>query len=246
MNRYFITGNWKLNPTTQEQAINLVKEYVQANIQCTLCIPSIYIGSVLPLVQDSNVQIGSQNCSEHEAGAFTGETSAKQLHDLNIKYTIIGHSERRALFGETNSTIGKKLQTAQTNSLTPILCIGENQQQRDNDLTDAVITQQLIECLEGININNNLVIAYEPVWAIGTGKVCSAEEGNRVCKLIREFIEKKYTREVAHNLIIQYGGSVTSASASDILGQEHINGVLVGGASLKPQEFISICNIQNI
>jgi triosephosphate isomerase len=218
-----------LKSTAPESAI--------ADPQILICVPYTNLAilqTIVPAIGQANLSIGAQNVHWAANGAFTGEISAPMLVELGIKYVIIGHSERRQLFGETDETVNQRLKTAQFHGLTPILCVGESKQQRDNNETESWIFSQLAADLVDID-ENNLIIAYEPIWAIGTGVTCESSEANRVIGLIRS----KLTNS---NLTIQYGGSVKPENIDEIMAQPEIDGVLVGGASLEPSGFARIVN----
>lgn len=210
-----------------------------ANQQILICVPYTNLAilqTVVPAIGLSNLNIGAQNVHWAENGAFTGEISPLMLVELGIKYVIIGHSERRQFFGESDETVNKRLKAAQAHGLTPILCVGESKQQRDTNETESWIFSQLAIDLVDVD-QNNLIIAYEPIWAIGTGDTCAASEANRVIGLIRS----KLTNP---NTTIQYGGSVKPDNIDEIMAQPEIDGVLVGGASLEASSFARIANYQ--
>ncbi len=208
-----------------------------ADQQILICVPYTNLAilqTIVPAIGQANLSIGAQNVHWAENGAFTGEISAPMLVEMGIKYVIIGHSERRQFFGETDETVNKRLRAAQAHGLTPILCVGESKQQRDANETESWIFSQLAADLVDID-QNNLIIAYEPIWAIGTGDTCASSEANRVIGLIRG----KLTNP---NVTIQYGGSVKADNIDEIMAQPEIDGVLVGGASLDPAGFARIVN----
>lgn len=245
MRKTFIAGNWKLNPVSQEEAKKLATGVINSlnktdNQEVAFCVPVIYIPLVKELINNTNIKLGAQNIAIEEQGAFTGEISPLMLKDYGVEYIIIGHSERRTIYNETDSIVATKMSLAQKNNLKAILCVGETEQERQEDKTDDVIKQQLKAGLAEYKINSDLVIAYEPVWAIGTGKTCSSEEANRVCELIRAELASLSSQDIADNIIIQYGGSVKSSNSKEIISQEHIDGALVGGASLKADEFTAL------
>ena len=208
-----------------------------ADQQILICVPYTNLAilqTIVPAIGKANLSIGAQNVHWAENGAFTGEISAPMLVELGIKYVIIGHSERRQFFGETDETVNKRLKAAQANGLTPILCVGESKQQRDANETESWIFSQLAADLVDVD-QNNLIIAYEPIWAIGTGDTCASSEANRVIGLIRGKLANP-------NVTIQYGGSVKADNIDEIMAQPEIDGVLVGGASLDPAGFARIVN----
>lgn len=227
---------------TQAEALEFLKGFLPTIVETpddrtvVLCVPFTDLETVGGNLHGSRVQLGAQNVHWAESGAFTGEISAPMLVELSVRYVIIGHSERRQYFGETDETVNKRLLAAQQASLTPILCVGETKAQRDAGQTEAVIFEQLAQDLVGVD-QQNLVIAYEPIWAIGTGDTCEAGEANRVIGLIR-------SRLTNANVSIQYGGSVKPDNIDEIMAQPEIDGALVGGASLDPQGFSRIVNYQ--
>jgi len=206
--------------------------------EAILCAPYTDLGVMSKNLHGTRVRLGAQNVHWEESGAFTGEISPAMLTEVGVTYAVIGHSERRQYFGETDETVNLRARAAQQAGLTPILCVGESKQQRDAGETEAVIAQQLKTNLVGIDLSK-LVIAYEPIWAIGTGDTCDAKEANRVIGLIRSQLS-------SGDVPIQYGGSVKTANIDDIMAQPEIDGVLVGGASLDPEGFARIVNYQSV
>jgi triosephosphate isomerase len=192
----------------------------------------------------TNIKIGAQNMHFEESGAYTGEVSGKMLKAIGVEYVIIGHSERREYFAETDETVNKKIKAAFENGLKPIVCVGEKLEQREAGTAEEIVTTQTKLALEGLTTEQikNTIIAYEPIWAIGTGKTATSNDANDMCKAIREKIAKLYGKEVADEVIIQYGGSVKSSNAKELFTTSDIDGGLVGGASLKPDEFSKIVN----
>ncbi len=216
---------------------NTASQAAIADQQILICVPYTNLAilqTILPAIGQANLSIGAQNVHWAENGAFTGEISAPMLLEMGIKYVIIGHSERRQFFGETDETVNKRLKAAQAHGITPILCVGESKQQRDANETESWIFSQLAADLVDVD-QNNLIVAYEPIWAIGTGDTCASSEANRVIGLIRG----KLTNP---NVSIQYGGSVKADNIDEIMAQPEIDGVLVGGASLDPAGFARIVN----
>ncbi|MDX2255947.1 MAG: triose-phosphate isomerase [Pseudanabaenaceae cyanobacterium bins.39] len=246
MRNIVIAGNWKMYKTQSEAKAFFAEfpKHLQANAQQAIANPQILIcvpytnlsllQALIPSIACPNLHIGAQNVHWEDQGAFTGEISAPMLSEMGIKHVIIGHSERRQFFGETDETVNKRLKAAQSHGITPILCVGESKQQRDAQETETWIFSQLAADLVGID-QNNLIIAYEPIWAIGTGDTCAASEANRVIGLIRSHLTNP-------NLTIQYGGSVKPDNIDEIMAQPEIDGVLVGGASLDPSGFARIVN----
>jgi len=238
-----IAGNWKMN-TTVSEAVKLVNELRQGldeidNVDKVLCPPFISLAAIGELIIGSSIKLGAQNLYFEEKGAYTGEISPLMLSDL-CKFVIIGHSERRQYFHETGEIINKKIVAALRAGLKPILCVGERLEENEAGRTEEVVTEQVKSSLAGINNINGLTIAYEPVWAIGTGKAATGEQANTTIGLIRHTISKLYGQRVAQDLRILYGGSVTADNATEFMQQSEIDGALVGGASLKADQFLSI------
>ncbi|MGN1301969.1 MAG: triose-phosphate isomerase, partial [Clostridia bacterium] len=224
-----------------EELTSLVKD---TQNEVVLCVPYTDLFYALLTVQGTNIKIGAQNMHFEEKGAYTGEVSGEMLKSIGVEYVIIGHSERRQYFNETDETVNKKLKKALTVGLKPIVCVGENLNQRENGTAKDVVTAQTKFALEGINSEEvkKVIIAYEPIWAIGTGKTATKEDANETIKWIREEIQNLYGKDVANSVIIQYGGSVKSSNAKDLFEMSDIDGGLIGGASLDAQEFSKIVN----
>jgi len=238
-----IAGNWKMNSTLSE-AIELVNEMRPGldaidNVDKVLCPPFISLAAVGELIKGSSIKLGAQNIYFEEKGAYTGEVSPLMLADL-CEFVIIGHSERRHYFNETGQIVNKKIQAALKVKLTPILCVGERPEENEAGRTEEIITGQLRSSLAGIDYLNGLIVAYEPIWAIGTGKAATGEQANETIGLIRRNIAKLCGEKVAQDMRILYGGSVTDANATEFINQPEIDGALVGGASLKANQFLSI------
>jgi len=238
-----IAGNWKMN-TTVSEAIELVNEMRRgldeiAHVDKVICPPFISLSTVRELIKGSSIKLGAQNIYFQEIGAYTGEISPLMLADL-CEFVIIGHSERRQYFNETGEIVNKKIQAALRVGLKPILCIGERLEENEAGRTEEVVTEQLRSALAGITHLSGLNIAYEPVWAIGTGKAATGEQSNETVGLIRRAISELYDKEIAQGVRILYGGSVTAANVAEFIQQPEIDGALVGGASLKAAEFLSI------
>lgn len=246
MRKKVIAGNWKMNKspndvkTFMESFPTLVKD---ADAEVVLCVPYIDLKTALDLAAGTNVKIGAQNMHYEEKGAFTGEISPKMLKDINVEYVIIGHSERREYYKETDESVNRKLKAAFEYGLKPILCVGETLSQREEGITKSFVTTQVEKALDGLTNNQvaSTIIAYEPIWAIGTGKTASKEDANEVCGWIREKVRKLYGN-AADEVVIQYGGSVKSSNAKELFSMSDIDGGLVGGASLDPEEFSKIVN----
>ena len=247
MRKKVIAGNWKMNMLPNE-AIQFIEELTPlvkdtAN-EVILCVPYTDLFYALLTAQNTNIKIGAQNMHYEEKGAYTGEISAQMLKSINVEYVIIGHSERRQYFNETDETVNKKIKAAFANGLKPIVCVGETLEQRENGETVKIITNQTKLALEGLTDEQvkNTIIAYEPIWAIGTGKTATSEDANNSIKAIRDEICQIYGQNVANGVIIQYGGSVKSSNAKELFEMSDIDGGLVGGASLKSEEFSKIVN----
>ena len=238
MRRKIIAGNWKMNKTPAE-TVALIEELkplvVTKDADVVFCVPAVSLLTAIEATKGTNIEIGAQNMYFQESGAFTGEIAPNMLTSIGVKYVIIGHSERREYFAETNETVNKKVLKAFEHGLTPIICCGESLTQREQGITIDWIRQQIKIAFLGVSADQAkvAVIAYEPIWAIGTGKVATTEQAEEVCKAIRECIAEIYDTATAAAIRIQYGGSVTAASAADLFSQANIDGGLVGGASLK-------------
>jgi len=238
-----IAGNWKMN-TTLSEAIELVDEMRQglnqiAHVDKVICPPFISLAAVRELIKGSSIKLGAQNIYFEEKGAYTGEISPLMLADL-CEFVIIGHSERRLYFNETGEITNKKIRAALKVKLKPILCVGEKLEENEAGRTEEIVTGQLRASLAGLDYPNGLIIAYEPIWAIGTGKAATGEQANETVGLIRHSIVELYGEKTAQDVRILYGGSVTAANATEFINQPEIDGALVGGASLKANQFLSI------
>jgi triosephosphate isomerase len=238
-----IAGNWKMN-TTVEQAIELVQEMRGRldkieGVEKVLCPPFVSLTAVSELIADSSIRLGAQNLYFEEKGAYTGEVSPLMLAGL-CEYVILGHSERRQYFGETDEIVNRKVKAALKVGLKPILCVGERLEENEAGKTEEVVTRQVKGALAGIDSPQGLVIAYEPIWAIGTGKAATGEQANTTIGLIRHTVSQSYSKQFAQAIRLQYGGSVTSANIAEFVAQSEIDGALVGGASLKAMEFLRI------
>ena len=247
MRRKVIAGNWKMNMLPNEamacieQLAQLVKD---TENEVILCVPYTDLFYSLLTAQGTNIKIGAQNMHFEEKGAFTGEVSGPMLKCIGVEYVIIGHSERRQYFAETDETVNKKIKAALSNELKPIVCVGETLEQRESGKAEEVFTTQTRKAFEGLSAEDakKVIIAYEPIWAIGTGKTATSEDANNSVKAIRNEIRSLYGDEVADEIIIQYGGSVKSSNAKELFTTSDIDGGLVGGASLKADEFAKIVN----
>lgn len=244
MRKPFIAGNWKMNMTV-ESGKKLIKELIplvkDANCDVALCVPAILIPEMVQAAKGSNIAIGAENVHWAQSGAYTGEISADMLKDYGVKYVIIGHSERRQYFGETDESVNKRTLAALNANLTPIVCIGETLEERESGKTENVLSRQLELGLKGVEDITKLVIAYEPVWAIGTGKTATDEQAQETIAFIRRKIGELFCPKCAEKLIIQYGGSMNAKNCKGLMAQPDIDGGLIGGASLK-LDFATIVN----
>ena len=241
-----IAGNWKMNNTT-EAGVALAKDLAAlvADVkdrQIVICVPFTILGAIKEAVKGTNIALGAQNLHWEKSGAYTGEISADMLLDMGVEYVLIGHSERRQYFAETDETVNKKVLAAFANGIVPILCVGETLEEREGGIMEQVINTQVEKALVGLTGEQikQLVIAYEPVWAIGTGRTATADQANEVCTLIRNKVAELFCAECAGEMRIQYGGSVKADNAAEIMGKSDIDGALVGGASLKADSFSQI------
>lgn len=255
MNRKYrktiIAGNWKMNMLASDvkKFSDELKPQITAAKYASIvvCVPHVMIPAAKKAFRDSRVAIGAQNLSEHENGAYTGEVSASQLADLGVDYVIIGHSERRQYYGDTDIIVNKKVHAALEAGIHPILCVGESETQRELGITLELIALQVKTALANVPQSKmrRIVIAYEPIWAIGTGKTATAEEAGRVCMEIRSIIRGLYGAKTARSVTIQYGGSMNEKNSSELLAQPDIDGGLIGGASLAPNKFSDIIKSSN-
>ena len=240
-----IAGNWKMNKTPQEatalltEMIPLVKD---ADCDVIACVPYVDLYAALEATKGTNIKIGAENCHWAVSGAFTGEISAQMLKAMGLEYVILGHSERRQYFGETDVTVNQRVRAALDAGLTVILCVGEYLEQRQQDVTAEVCAMQTKIALQGVTAEemSRIIIAYEPVWAIGTGLTATAEQADEVCGIIRNVIAGLYSNEVAEATTIQYGGSMNDANAEELLSKVNVDGGLIGGASLVAEKFAKI------
>jgi triosephosphate isomerase (TIM) len=242
----FVAGNWKMNGTlaaNQDLLRELVPELARvAGVKCAVCVPFPYLAQVQQLLSGSGVAWGAQDISQYDAGAYTGEVSGAMLVDFGCRYAIVGHSERRTLFGETSDVVSQKYAAAMKAGLTPILCVGETLAERESGTTETVIAAQLdaVTSRCGVQSLAHAVIAYEPVWAIGTGKTASPEQAQAVHAFIRERVEREDS-SIAECVQVLYGGSVKASNAAQLFTMKDIDGGLIGGASLDAKEFAAIC-----
>lgn len=237
-----IAGNWKMNNTPAQTTalINEMKPLVaDSDCDVIICAPFVDLQAALDAAEGSNIMIGAENCHWAESGAFTAEVSAPMLKAMGVPYVIIGHSERRQYFGETDLTVNRRVKAALAAGLKVILCVGEMLSEREDGITEDVVELQTVAAFTGVSEEDakNVIIAYEPVWAIGTGKTATAEQANEVCSFIRGVVAKRYNKAVADGMTIQYGGSMNPKNAAELLAQPDVDGGLIGGASLKAADF---------
>jgi len=247
MRKPIIAGNWKMNKTPAEaeqivtELIPLVKD---AKCDVVVCPPYVDLAVVANLLSGTNIKLGSQNIHWAPKGAFTGEVSADMLLAIGVSYAIVGHSERRQYFGETDEFVNKRAKAALEANITPIICVGETLDQREKGVTDTIVSKQTVAALAGIEADEvvKVVIAYEPIWAIGTGKTATADDANTTIKVIRDAIEGVYGKSIAEEIRIQYGGSMKPSNAAELMAMPEIDGGLIGGASLKSEDFAKVVN----
>lgn len=246
MRKVVIAGNWKMHKTLGEAEhflADLEEGLPRTNrVETIICAPSLFLPTLIKFAEWPRVRLAAQNMHYEDEGAYTGEVSPVMLHDVGVKYVVIGHSERRQYSNETDVDVNKKVHAAFNHKILPIVCVGESLEQRENNETAELIGVQVNTALEGLTDNQvkQTIIAYEPVWAIGTGKTATTEQANEVCKQIRELIAEKYGKTVSEKVIIQYGGSVNPENIDELLAQSDIDGALVGGASLEVNSFLEL------
>ncbi len=246
MRKKIIAGNWKMNKLLKEaeELVLCLKDKVSDidSVEIVVCPVYVHLYPISQILKDSNIKLGAQDCFWEEKGAYTGEVAPSMLKDIGVEYVIIGHSERRQFFFETNQWVNRKVKAALNAGLKPIICVGEKLEEREKGQTFSVIETQLREGLADLSAEqmSNCVIAYEPVWAIGTGKTATPEQAQEVHRFIRDWLSGRFDRQVASSIRIQYGGSVKPANAKQLLSQPDIDGALVGGASLKCEDFSAI------
>lgn len=246
-----IAGNWKLhmNPEQTTEFVDAVKDKLPdpSKVESLICAPAVDLDALRKATKGSNLHIGAENCYFEDEGAYTGETSPKVLKEMGMDYVIIGHSERRGYFHETDEDINKKAKAIFANGLKPIICCGESLETREANKQEDWVVAQIKAALDGLTAEqvSSLVIAYEPIWAIGTGKTASSDQAEEMCKTIRETVKDLYNEETAENVRIQYGGSVKPANVKELMSKPDIDGGLVGGASLKPESYLELVNYQD-
>lgn len=246
MRKKIVAGNWKMNmtPAKAVELINSLKDRINTtDVEVVVCPPYVCLPAVLDAVKGTNIGVGAQNMHFEESGAFTGEIAPSMLVELGVKYVVLGHSERRQYFAETDETVNKKVLKAIEHNLVPIICVGESLAEREQGVTIDLVRLQTKIALKDVKAEDakNVVIAYEPIWAIGTGKTATSAQAEEICKAIREVVAEVYDQEVADAVRVQYGGSVNGGNANELFNMGNIDGGLVGGASLK-EEFTSIVN----
>ena len=250
MRKPIIAGNWKMNKNKAETEalINELKPLIaKAKCEVVVCVPFTDLWSAKEAIKGSKIKLGAQNVAWADNGAFTGEISADMLADFGVEYVILGHSERRQYFGETDESVNKRLKQALKKGLKPIVCVGETLADREKRRTNKVLKKQVLEGFDGLTAEDftNIVIAYEPVWAIGTGKTATAEDANKTIGYIRNLVKKTWGAEVSKALRIQYGGSMKPTNAKELMAKRNIDGGLIGGAALKATDFAGIVNYKN-
>ncbi|MCL1830475.1 MAG: triose-phosphate isomerase [Oscillospiraceae bacterium] len=240
-----LAGNWKMNKTASE-ASELIKELIPAiegaNCDVVICVPYTSLDVAARLCKGTNISVGAQNCHYEESGAFTGEVSVTMLIESGVTHVIVGHSERRQYFGETDITVNLRARKAVSKGLIAIICVGELLEEREAGITEDVLSRQVKAALSDMTQEDmeHVIIAYEPVWAIGTGKTATSQQAGEACRFIRGIVEELFNADVAKSLTIQYGGSMNPSNAEELLAQEHVDGGLIGGASLKASDFKSL------
>ena len=247
MRKAIIAGNWKMNKTLSESVtfVNDIKDRVAgADCDVVLCAPAISLNAMVEAAKGTNIKIGAQNMHFEESGAFTGEIAPGMLKDLGVEYVVLGHSERRQYFNETDETVNKKMHAAIKHGLVPVLCVGESLEEREGGVTEKVLSEQLKADLAGISAADleKVVIAYEPIWAIGTGKTATSDQANETIQHVRKVVAEVSNTEVADKVRIQYGGSVKPNTIVEQMSKSDIDGALVGGASLLADDYVALVN----
>ena len=248
MRKPIIAGNWKMNKTAKEavELIDALKPLVaKAKPEVVVCVPYTDLWAVADAIKGTKIHLGAENVAWADKGAYTGEISAEMLKEIGVEYVIIGHSERRQYFGETDATVNARTKQALANGLKPIVCVGETLEEREKNRTNRVLKKQILEGLAGITDFTDVVIAYEPVWAIGTGKTATAEDANKTIGFIRRTIKANFGEDIAKALRIQYGGSMKPSNVKELMAERNIDGGLIGGAALKAEDFAAIVNYKD-
>ena len=245
-----IAGNWKMNMTPTDAGHlldHLIPMVADAGCEVVVCVPATDLCVAVAKCAGTNVHVGAQNVHFEKSGAFTGELSADMLTDLGVEYVVIGHSERRQYFAETDETVNKRTKAALAGGLKPIICVGESLAQREQGVTEELVRMQTKIALNGVTADElkNVIIAYEPIWAIGTGRTATADQAQEVCAAIRKVVGELYGEDAAKALTVQYGGSMNAGNAAELLSKPDVDGGLIGGASLKPDDFTTIVNAAN-
>ncbi len=244
MRKPMLAGNWKMNKTRDEAIsfILAVEGKLPDSVDCVVCAPAIILRDLVK--RRTTLQIGAQNMNQNDSGAYTGEISPVMLRDTEVEYVILGHSERRAYYNETNESVNAKIKKALEFDLKPIVCVGEVLEEREAGSTNAVLKEQITKGFDGVKISNpeNVIVAYEPVWAIGTGKSATSEMAEDACSYIRSVLKDMYGEAISNNIRILYGGSVNTKNVNELMSMPNIDGGLVGGASLKADSFVELCN----
>lgn len=245
-----IAGNWKMNMTPTDAGHlldHLIPMVADAGCEVVVCVPATDLCVAVAKCAGTNVHVGAQNVHFEKSGAFTGELSADMLTDLGVEYVVIGHSERRQYFAETDETVNKRTKAALAGGLKPIICVGESLAQREQGVTEELVRMQTKIALNGVTADElkNVIIAYEPIWAIGTGRTATADQAQEVCAAIRKVVGELYGEDAAKALTVQYGGSMNAGNADELLSKPDVDGGLIGGASLKPADFVEIINSAN-
>ncbi len=246
MRKPIIAGNWKMYKTFDEatEFVEAVRDKIPSEeiVDAVICAPALYLPTLVDIAFETDLAIGAQNMHFENEGAFTGEISPAQLSAVNVDYVIIGHSERREYFNETDEAVNKKVRAAMNHGIVPIICCGETLEEREANQTEQKVEKQVKAALDGFTVEEveHMVIAYEPIWAIGTGKTATADDANTVCGAIRNVVEKLYGRDTSEKIRIQYGGSVKPENIKELLSKEHIDGALVGGASLQVDSYLKL------
>ena len=248
MRKKIVAGNWKMNKTLEEgqaltsEVINIVEDELPDGVQVIICPPYVHLSTLQSMIKDSDVALGAQNCSDHESGAYTGEVATSMLRSVGVQYVVLGHSERREYFGEGGQLLADKTDAALNDGLIPIFCCGEPLEIREKDEQNLYVQEQIQESLFHLSPDDvkKIIIAYEPIWAIGTGKTASAEQAQEMHAVIRKQLADKYGDEVASTVPILYGGSVKPGNATEIFAGDDVDGGLIGGASLKARDFVDI------
>ena len=247
MRRTIVAGNWKMNASKEsvnKLILGILSGMSEVRSEVVVCAPFPYLSQVEALITHSQVKLGAQNLNTNSSGAFTGEVSANMIKDFGARHVIVGHSERRSLYGETSALVAEKVKTALDNDLTPLLCVGESLEQREFGETEVVVAEQINTVIElvGIDAFRNIIIAYEPVWAIGTGKTASPEQAQAAHLFIRDLLRKS-NESIAQSAHILYGGSMNAGNAKELISCADIDGGLIGGAALKAEDFLQICRV---